>query len=84
MSKKAKTGGVTAVQNQQGEDGECPEEAETEKSGVVWVETRDEKTHRRVLVRWSRKNTPEEKVVLHGGRRRKEAVVVHKAQGGSG
>ena len=34
LSRKAKTGGVPTMQNPRGEDGEFPEMAEKEKSGV--------------------------------------------------
>jgi len=82
LSRKARTGGVTTVQNPRGEDGGFPEMAEKEKSGVGWVETGREKSHRMLLVRQPEGN-PEEKAVSRGGSHRREAVlalVSHKAR----
>lgn len=81
LSRKGKTGGVTTVQNPRGEDGEFPEMAEKEKSGVGWVETGFGKTHRMLLVRQS-EGIPEEKAVSRGGSHRREAPVFHKARDG--
>lgn len=85
LSRKAKTGGVTTVQNPRGEDGEFPEIVEKGKSGVGWVGTGREKTDRVLLVRQP-EGIPEEKAVSRGGSHRREAVlrlVSHKARDGT-
>jgi len=74
LSRKATTGGVTTPQNPGGGDGEFPEMAEKENSGVGWVEMGDEKAHRMPLVRQS-KGIPE-KAASRGGSHRREAVLV--------
>jgi hypothetical protein len=82
LSRKAKTGGVPTTQNPRGGDGEFPEMAEKEKSGVGWIGTGGEKAHRMPLVRQP-KSIPEEKVVSRCGSYRREAVlavVFHKAR----